>query len=168
MRALTALTLLLVLAAPATAGPKVPPPELVGLTLGMPDHRVRAALSRKGELTETQPEAGGRKQIWRLKDRRFETMNLRFDATYSLQWCTAYARRGRVRYADLGDTTAARKVGRFIWVWNVPAAAGRAAYQVSARGTDPVFASSVALSAALTRPDGAEPSLTPADSIRHH
>jgi len=166
MRSLLALGIALILASPLGAASRVPPPELIGLTLGMPDHEVRARLERLGKLTETQPEAGGRKQIWQLRHRRYGTLNLRFNPKFELQWCTVYARRGRLRYTDLGDTTVARKVGRFIWVWNVPAAAGHAAYQVTARGTDPVFASSVALSAPLSRPAGAEPSSAPADSIR--
>ena len=166
MRSLLVLGISLALASSAAAAPRVPPPELVGLTLGMPDHDVRVRLERLGKLTEMQPEAGGRKQIWQLRHRRYATLNLRLNAAFELQWCTVYAQRRRLRYTDLGDTTVARKVGRFIWVWNVPAAAGRAAYQVMARGTDPVFASSVALSAPLTRPDGAEPPAVPADSIR--
>jgi len=166
MRRLLALGIVLALASPAMAAPRVPPPELVGLSLGMPDHEVRVRLERLGTMTEMQPEGGERKQIWRLRHKRYGTLNLRLNRALELQWCTAYARRGRVRYTDLGDTTAARKAGRFIWVWNVPAAAGRASYQVTARGTDPVFASSVALSASLTRPPGAEPSAAPADSIR--
>ena len=166
MRSLLALGIAMTLASPLAAASRVPPPELVGLTLGMPDHEVRARLRRLGKLTEMQPEAGGRKQIWQLRHKRYGTLNLRLNPALELQWCTAYARRGRLRYTDLGDTTVARKVGRFIWVWNVPAAAGRAAYQVMARGTDPEFASSVALSAPLTRSPGAEPPAVPADSIR--
>jgi len=166
MRSLLALGIALALVSPAAAAPRVPPPELVGLRLGMSDHDVRVRLERLGKLAEMQPEGGERKQIWHLRHKRYGTLNLRLNPALELQWCTAYARRGRLRYADLGDTTVARKVGRFIWVWNVPAAAGRAAYQVMARGTDPVFASSVALSAPLTRPPGAEPPDAPADSIR--
>ena len=161
-----ALALAALLAAPLAAAPRLPPPKLLGLTLGMPDHEVRGRLERLGRLAEMQPEAGGRKQIWQLRHDRYETLNLRFSAGHELQWCTAYPRRGRVRYADLGDTAAARRAGRFIWVWNVPAAAGRPGYQVTARGTDPVFASSVALSPPLSRPEGTEPSLSPADSAR--
>lgn len=166
MRRLLALAIAWTLASPLAAAPRVPPPELLGLTLGMPDHEVRARLGQLGKLSETQPAARGRKQIWQLRHKRYETLNLRLDPKFELQWCTVYARRGRLRYADLGDTTQARRVGRFIWVWNVPASGTRAAYQVTARGTDPVFASSVALSAPLSRPEGAEPPDAPADSIR--
>lgn len=166
MRKLLVLAIAVTLASPLVAASRVPRAELLGLTLGMPDHDVRARLERLGKPSATQPEAGGRKQIWQLRHRRYETANLRFNPAFELQWCTLYARRGRLRYTDVGDTTAARKVGRFIWVWNVPASATRAAYQVTARGTDPVFASSVALSHSLTRPEGAEPPETPADSIR--
>ena len=166
MRALVALGLAVILASPLVAASRVPPAELLGLTLGMPDHDVRTRLGRLGKPSATQPDAGGRKQIWQLRHRRYETANLRFNPAFELQWCTLYARRGRLRYTELGDTTTARKVGRFIWVWNVPASATGAAYQVTARGTDPVFASSVALSQPLTRPEGAEPPEAPADSLR--
>ena len=166
MRGLLALGIVVTLASPLIAASRIPPPELLGLSLGLPDHDVRARLERLGKPSATQPDAGGRKQIWQLRHKRYETANLRFNPAFELQWCTLYARRGRLRYTDLGDTAAARQVGRFIWVWNVPASAGRAAYQVMARGTDPLFASSVALSAPLTRAEGVEPSETPADSIR--
>jgi hypothetical protein len=113
-----------------------------------------------------QPEGEGRKQIWNLRHRRYQTLNLRLNPEYVLQWCTAYPRRGRVRYADVGDTTLARKLGRFIWVWNVTATGTRAAYQITARGADPIYASSVALSAPLSVPRDSVPSETPADSAR--
>jgi hypothetical protein len=130
----------------------------------MTDPEVRDRLARVGKLSETQPEGAGRKQIWRLRHRKFQTLNLRMSPAFELQWCTVYARKNRVRYAELGDTTLARKVGRFIWVWNVPASGALPGYQVTARGTDPVFASSVALSVPLSAPRDSFPAL--ADSIR--
>ena len=145
--------------------PRIPPPELLGLRIGMSDLEVRTQLEKIGRLGETQPESGGRKQIWHLSAKHYETLNLRMSGKYELQWCTAYARKGRLRYSDVGDTTQARKVGRFIWVWNVPGAADRSAYQVTARGTDPRYASSVALSPPLSGGQPA-PDVTPADSIR--
>ena len=166
VRKLLVLGIVTMLASPVLAAPRVPPPELLGLALGMNDLEVRGRLERVGKLSETQPEGRGRKQIWHLRHRRYETLNLRFSPAFELQWCTAYARRGRVRYADVGDTTLARKVGRFIWVWNVSATGSRAAYQITARGTDPVYASSVALSVPLSAPRDSVPPETPADSIR--
>ena len=166
MRKLLVLGIVSMLAAPVLAASKAPPPELLGLTLGMNDLDVRGRLERIGKLGDTQPEGKGRKQIWNLRHRRYQTLNLRFSGAFQLQWCTAYARPRRLRYADVGDTTLARKVGRFIWVWNVPSTPGRAAYQVTARGTDPVYASSVALSAPLSVPRDSVPSETPADSAR--
>jgi hypothetical protein len=153
------------LVAPALAAPRVPPPELLGLTLGMSDLDARHRLEKIGSLAETQPEGAGRKQIWNLRHKRYQTLNLRMSPQFELQWCTAYARSRKVRYSDIGDTARARKVGRFIWVWNVAAAGGQPAYQIAARGTDPRYASSVALSAPLSGPPAAVPD-TPADSIR--
>lgn len=166
MRKLLVLGAVSMLASPILAAPRVPPQELLGLTLGMTDIEIRGRLERIGKLSETQPEGKGRKQIWNLRHRRYQTMNLRLNPAFELQWCTAYPRRGRLRYADVGDTTLARKVGRFIWVWNVTATSTKAAYQITARGTDPVFASSVALSAPLLASRDSVPSETPADSIR--
>ena len=159
---------LLGLLSPAWAGAKrspLPPPELLGLRIGMSDLEVRKRLEKIGELGETQPEPGGRKQIWKLRDKRYQTLNLRMSSKFELQWCTAYARNGKLRYSDVGDTARARKVGLFIWVWNVPAAGTQPGYQIAARGTDPRYASSVALSAPLSGPPAAVPD-TPADSIR--
>jgi len=156
------------LSSPARAGAKrspVPPPELLGLRIGMSDLEVRKRLEKIGELGEIQPEAGGRKQIWNLRDKRYQTLNLRMSSKFELQWCTVYARSRKLRYSDVGDTTQARKVGRFIWVWSFPAAGAQPGYQVAARGTDPRYASSVALSAPLSGPPAAVPD-APADSIR--
>lgn len=156
-----------VLATPILAAPRMPPPELLGLTLGMNDLEVRRRLERIGKLADMQPEGGGgRKQIWNLRHRRFQTLNLRLTPEFKLQWCTAYAKRGRMRYADIGDTTLARKVGRFIWIWSAKAAGGRPAYQITARGTDPAYASSVALSTLLPSAADTSAAEAPADSIR--
>lgn len=145
---------------------RTPSPELLGLRIGMTDLEVRRQLEKIGTAGEMQPaEGSGRKQIWQLRDKRYETLNLRMSAKYELQWCTAYARKGKVRYSDVGDTTLARKVGRFIWVWSANATRERPAYQVTARGTDPRYASSVALSPPLSA-GSSSPDITPADSIR--
>jgi hypothetical protein len=148
------------------AAPKVPPPDLLGLTLGMSDLEVRRRLERLGKMSETELEGEGREQIWNLRDRRYQTLSLRLSPKLELQWCTAYARPHRLRYTDVGDTTLARKVGRFIWVWKMAANTGGAAYQITARGADPVYASSVALSPPLLWPRDSVPSVAPADSAR--
>lgn len=147
----------------ATAEPRS---ELLGLRLGMNDLAARKRLERIGRLTDMQPDAGGRKQIWTLRDRRYKTLNLRLDANLDVQWVTAYARARRVRYADLGDTTRARRAGNYIWIWAMAATPTGPAYQVTARGTDPVFCSSVALSLPTARPAESEPPPAPADSAR--
>lgn len=165
-RILVAALVSIVVAMPSLAAPRTPRSELLGLRLGMSDLEVRRRLERIGRLTEMQPDAGGRKQIWALRDRRFQVLNLRLDASHNLQWCTAYPHARRVRYADIGDTTGARRAGNVIWIWAVPASAARSAYQVTARGTDPKFCSSVALSAPTARPTESEPPSSPADSAR--
>lgn len=163
---LVVLVLSIAFAAAAVAAARMPRNDLLGLRLGMSDLEVRRRLERIGRLTEMQPDAGGRKQIWTLRDARYATLNLRLDAKHDLQWCTAYARPRRVRYAQIGDTTAARRAGRHIWIWAVASSPVAAAYQVTARGTDPVFCSSVALSPPTARPPGADPSASAADSAR--
>lgn len=167
MRMLFVAVTLSVLATPILAAPRMPPPELLGLTLGMNDLDVRKRLEHIGKLADMQPEGGaGLKQIWNLQHRRYQTLNLRLNPEFKLQWCTVYAKQGRLRYADIGDTTLARKVGRFIWIWSAKASDARPAYQITARGTDPAYASSVALSTLLPSPaDSAGPG-APADSIR--
>lgn len=150
----------------AHAAPRTPKSELLGLRLGMSDIEVRKRLERIGSLTEMQPDAGGRKQIWALRDRRYETLNLRLDAKHDLQWCTAYPRARKLRYSEIGDTTLARRAGRTIWIWAVPSSKSAAAYQVTARGTDPRYCSSVVLSQLTARAPGTEPSYSPADSTR--
>jgi len=149
-----------------SAAPHSPRNDLLGLRLGMSDLEVRRRLERIGKLTEMQPEGGGRKQIWTLRNRSFGTLNLRLDPNHDLQWCTAYARTRKVRYTDIGDTTQARRAGRHIWIWAVTGSSATGSYQVTARGTDPVFCSSVALSPLTARPPGSEPAATPADSVR--
>ena len=164
--ALVAFGLSVVLPSLALAAPRTPKGELLGLRLGMSDVEVRKRLERIGSMTEMQPDAGGRKQIWALRDRRYETLNLRLDAKHDLQWCTAYPRARKLRYSEIGDTTLARRAGRTIWIWAVPGSKSAAAYQVTARGTDPVYCSSVVLSQLTARPPGSEPSPSAADSAR--
>ena len=164
--ALITLALSVSLAAAAVAAARLPRSELLGLRLGMNDLEVRRRLERIGRLSELQPDAGGRKQIWTLRDSRYATLNLRLTANHDLQWCTAYARPRRIRYSQIGDTTAARRAGRHIWIWAVPASAAGVAYQVTARGTDPLYCSSVALSQPTARPAENEPASPVADSAR--
>lgn len=165
-RILVALALSFGVVATAHAAPRMPRNELLGLKLGMNDLEVRKKLERIGKLTEMQPESGGRKQIWSLEHRRFGTLNLRLDKEYKLQWCTAYAHAKKLRYTDVGDTTRARRAGRHIWIWATTGKSASESYQVTARGTDPVYCTSVALSGPTARPPGAEPDTAAADSIR--
>ena len=76
MRRFLALALVLFLASPSHGAPRVPPPELLGLRLGMSDLDAQRRLVRVGQLSETQPESTGRKQIWKLRHRKYQTVNL--------------------------------------------------------------------------------------------
>ena len=153
------------LAIGASGRPSIPPDALFGVRLGMNDLEVRQALASKAKPDSTMQ---GRKQAWILKDRRFSHLMVRYDRGWRVQWVTAIVRKDgpRVGYHEIGDTSLARRTGRYFYSWPVQARGGRRAYTVTASGSDPARLHSVALAAftPFARPDTTRPQ--PADSIR--
>jgi len=132
------------LALPAATLAKPPATDLLGLRLGMDDRQVRERLARNGKLLT---KAESPKQTWGVRDRRYESVVIRFDSKWHLQWVTAFARPkgSKVRYRDIGDLRTAHRSGTYIYTWTLPAAANGARVAITARGTDPDYVSSVSL-----------------------
>jgi len=140
--ALATLLCLAALATPIAAHAKPPADNLLGLRLGMDDREVRARLTKLGKpITKLDSP----KQTWSLRDRRYETVVLRFGSDWHLQWMTVFARpKGtKVRYRDIGDLKSAHRSGTYIYTWTLPSKGRPTA--ITARGTDPNYLSSVSL-----------------------
>ena len=135
---------------------KLPAAEILGLYLGMPLEDVEQRLREIGERVEQKGISGDEhsdlKQLWKLRDARFDNALVRFSAERRLKWISAYAREGGPSqlYSDVGDTTLARRAGRYIYSWSLEARQGRPAAMLTARGTSPERFSSVSLAAQPT------------------
>lgn len=134
--------LLLGLAAPAMASHL--PDGVLGLRPGMNDLQVRERLAKVGEVVRGEDMA---KQTWKLRDRRYEYMVLRYDADWRLQWATFFARANgrRVRYRDIGDLSLASHAGRHFFTWSVPSRGEPGNWTVVARGGDPTYLESISI-----------------------
>lgn len=126
----------LFIAAAALASPSAG--ILFGVTPGMDKQRVVHQLEKVGHLRAGQTVAA-KKQYWILSDRRYSYAVARFDNGNRLKWISAYTRRGGapLLFSEVGDRKAARLAGRYIYVWSVPARAGKAGHRVIARSLDP-------------------------------
>ncbi|HEV2764896.1 MAG TPA: hypothetical protein VGV38_18080, partial [Pyrinomonadaceae bacterium] len=81
-------------------------------------------------------------EVWVLKDHaNYTHLLVGFNKEKTeVRYVTGVARPGRVRYADVLDTSKARNTNHannLTYELEIPAADGRPAYFVSARGTDP-------------------------------
>ncbi len=144
IRRVVPILMLVALSLPAAAVPAgLPQHSLLGIELGMPDHLVRARLSRLGE-----PVAGAerRKQSWRLRSGPYGYVAVRYDSEWRVKWVSAFARREgrRLRYRDIGDPARASRLGYYIYTWEV-APPGGPPCRISARGSDSLYVASVAL-----------------------
>ncbi len=151
---------LLALLALSLTGAARPGPSLLGIELGMSDLQVRRKLAKLGEPSQGAETA---KQTWKLRHPRYGYVVVRYDRDWKVRWATAFARPEgrRLRYSEVGPLGEARRVGYYIYVWDVPPAS-RPGYRIMARGSDSLYASSVALSAYLP---GAPAPLAAADSL---
>lgn len=146
--AAVALAVSLVLTAGNALG-KEPPEDLLGVSLGMAKEEVQKRLGKLGELDMNKEGPGGAKQFWKLRDRRYAWLAVRFDADMRVEWVSAFARqdKGRrpVRYRDIGNVRQAQLLGKYIYMWVVRKGAGEEDYAVTARGNDPEILSALLL-----------------------
>ncbi len=142
----------------AGRGTARPPLEKVlGISLGMPEERVRRVLARIGhraeqtgeQKSEEEEDRGLEREYWLLDDRRYGSILVVFDADRRLRALQAYLRPGGrgLRYREIGNLRLARRLGYTIWQWEVPPRPGQPGRRVTARGADSIYAGSVAMTA---------------------
>jgi hypothetical protein len=122
--------------------PDLPGGELFGVSLGMSQGEVHATLADRGVLA-----VEGGKETWKLDDKRYETLFVRYDGDWRVKWATAFALKDgpRVKYKDVGDLDQAEYAGRHIYNWIMWGGDKGPGYGVSARGQDPEYLSSLSL-----------------------
>ena len=113
--------------------------DVLGIRAGMPRDE---ALRRLEQLGTKERDERKQQEVWVLKDNPDYThLLVGFNKEKTeLRYVTGVARPGRVRYADVLDVQKARNTNvsnNLTYELEVPAADGRPAYSVSARGTDP-------------------------------
>ena len=146
LRAALTTALLLGAVVPAVARPVAT--EVLGLHPGMSDIEVRERLQKIGEVVRGQDLL---KQTWKLRDKRYGYLVLRYDENWRMHWVTAFAREGgrRVRYGDIGDLSLATHTGQHFYSWIVPANSGAGSWTVVARGSGPRYVESISISTAM-------------------
>jgi hypothetical protein len=139
-------TVLLVLAVTPAIAARLPG-DLLGVSIGMSYDDSRERLEKVGQLAGGPLGASGGKQIWKLDDRRYSHVVVRYNSEHRVEWITAFAKveGAAVRYRDIGDLKKARLQGRYFYTWNQPASKKRPASLVRACGTDPERLASLSL-----------------------
>jgi hypothetical protein len=120
------------------------PAEILGLRVGMEDREARQRLMKLGKpITSIESP----KQTWNLRDRRYSSLTIRYDANWRVLWVTAFARRGgqRVRYRDIGDIGQAHRGGSYVYTWTMPVSRDGRPSAITARGPDPTYLSSISI-----------------------
>jgi len=142
--------------APLDAPLNAPLARVLGIAPGTTEARAHRILSRLGERLEesegAEEEEGGAglgRELWRLRDPRYAWVQLAVDVRHRVKAIQAHLRADGpgLRYAEIGDLAAARRLGYTILEWRVPASAQHPGRRVTARGADSVFAATVAIAA---------------------
>lgn len=143
-----ALAVSLLLAAGSASG-KEPKPDILGVSLGMAKEDVEKRLEKRGELDLNKEGPLGAKQFWKLRDRRYAWLAVRYDSDMRVEWVSAFANqdKGRrpVRYREIGDVKQAQLLGKYIYMWVVRKGDREDDYTVTARGNDPEILSALLL-----------------------
>ena len=143
---LVCLLMLVLLGAAASA--QEPPQDVLGVRPGMSEGEVRSLLDKAGREVREERQ---KQKVWEVKDGRVSHVIVRFSGDNVVRWVTAMARKegeGRLRYADLGDTSRAehKTDGRnHTYIWRVAASKGRPGFLVVAGGSDPQYITSYRL-----------------------
>ncbi len=112
------------------------------------------ATQRLQEIALFERDERKRQQVWKMKDAsRYSHVAVGYDQKNQVRYVTAFvdkaAAKERVRFADVGDLSKAKKEivePHYRYIWDVPAAEGKPAYSVIAYGDEPEFLSSCSLS----------------------
>ena len=140
---LYAIIVLLTLAPASALAGKIPT-DLLGIRVGMEDRDARRRLEKMGTPVTS---AEAPKQTWNLRDKRYSSVTIRYDANWRVLWMTAFAREGgkRVRYGDIGDLNRAHRGGSYVYTWTLPVSKDGEPSAITARGPDPNYLSSISI-----------------------
>ena len=85
-----------------------PPPEILGVSIGMSQTDARGRLQRIGTLER---ETRKRQEVWAIKDDRFSHLLVGYDPESRVRYVTAIARTDgpRIRYADVAELQGAQR-----------------------------------------------------------
>lgn len=140
--------LLLLASFGAVVAAKEPPHDVLGVRPGMSETEVRRLLDKVGREVREERQ---KQKVWEVGDAHISHVIVRFSGDNVVRWVTAMARKegdGRLRYADLGDTSRAehKTDGRnHTYIWRVAASEGRPGFLVVAGGSDPQYLTSYRL-----------------------
>ena len=118
-----------------------PPPEIMGVSIGMSQAAARGRLQSIGSL---QRETRKRQEVWAVKDDRISHVLVGYDPELRVRYVTALARKDgqRIRYddvADLSDAQREENQGNYKLTWQIAARSGHVPYIMIAHGHDSQF-----------------------------
>ena len=131
----------LIVSQSAFAIAKQPPPEILGLRLGMSYTQAHARLNQLGKF-KSEDEG---QQVWTLShDKHYQYVIVGFDRDRNVRYVTVLVRPdGRpVNYADVGnlsDATRSGRAGNLRYTWKANDKKGRFEYLAIAKGKDPRY-----------------------------
>src|SRR5437763_6622095 len=134
------LTILLLTATLASlwCATKLPPPEILGIRLGMPYPQAHAKLMQLGEF-KNQDEG---QEVWTLRsDPHYQTLIVGFDRERRVRYVTALAdpKRKAVDYSDVADVhsaTSSGQPGNLVFTWKARDQKSHIDYLAIAKGSD--------------------------------
>jgi hypothetical protein len=137
----TAFLTLLLYSLSAFAIAKQPPPEILGLRLGMSYTQAHGRLNQLGKF-KSEDEG---QQVWTLShDKHYEYVIVGFDRDRNVRYVTILVRPGGqpVNYADVGslaDATRSGGAGNLRYTWKGDDKKGHFEYLAIAKGKDPRY-----------------------------
>jgi len=129
-------------ASPARAGKL--PREILGIRPGMTEHEAEERLERIATKNPERERGGEAEEgeTWTLRDHPlFTYVYLAIDGTGHVRVVQAFghATGRRLHYSDLGDLRKARRLGFWIYRWDVPSRGHEPSRIIVARGTDSTY-----------------------------
>ncbi len=125
--------------------------EFLGVRVGTTEAEAQDRLARLGTRRELESEADAgegadaiERELWSLRGTAFGfvALGVRDGRVVSMQ---VFARPHALRYAEVGDVGAARRLGYYIYDWAIPAEGDAPALRVEGRGGDPDYAGSISV-----------------------
>jgi hypothetical protein len=118
-----------------------PPPEIMGVNIGMSRTDARARLQSIGTLER---ETRKRQEVWAIKDDRISYVLVGYDPDFRVRYVTALAGTDgpRIRYNEVGDLKSAQREenqGNYKLTWLIAARSGHTEYVMIAHGHDPQY-----------------------------